>query len=409
MTNVECRMKDGNEVIDLITAALDGIRVLDLTRTLPGPYASMILADLGAQVTKIEDPDRGDPTRSTPPLLKRESSTFISVNRGKHSLALNLKAGAGVEIFHRLLKDADIVLEGFRPGVMERLGLGYEALRSLQPRIIYCSISGYGQDGPMRDRSGHDINYLALAGVLGLQTDASGTPVLSGIQVADLGGALFAVIGILAALAARHTTGEGQRIDVSMMDVGLALLPIAAARLFAKQPVPLGARLPLSGSLACYNVYATADGRHLSVGALEPKFWERFCRVIGRDDLVARHNDESQQSMIREVDNIIKTRTLADWMESFRQTDACVEPVLSLDEAFESLPARHRKMVLTINHPSEGEIRQLSLPFKLSGAPPVMGAAAPLLGQHTREILASLGYTGKQIQDLIDAKVVLAP
>lgn len=391
-----------------MTTALDGIRVLDLTRMLPGPYASMILADLGAQVTKIEDPDRGDPTRRTPPLLKRESATFLSVNRGKQSLALNLKTGAGVEVFHRLLKDADIVLEGFRPGVMERLGLGYEALRALQPRMVYCSISGYGQDGPMRDRSGHDVNYLALAGVLGLQTDASGTPVLSGIQIADLGGALFAVIGILAALAARHKTGEGQRIDVSMMDVGVALLPIAAARLFANQSVPLGARLPLSGSLACYNVYATADGRYLSVGALEPKFWERFCRVIGRDDFVARHNDESQQSMIRDVGNIMKTRTLAEWMECFRQTDACVEPVLSLDEAFGSPPARHRKMVQTMDHPSEGEIRQLNLPFKLSGTPSVLRAAAPLLGQHTREILASLGYTGEQIQNFIDAKIILA-
>jgi crotonobetainyl-CoA:carnitine CoA-transferase CaiB-like acyl-CoA transferase len=260
----------------------------------------------------------------------------------------------------------------------------------------------------MRDRSGHDINYLALAGVLGLQTDASGTPVLSGIQIADLGGALFAVIGILAALAARHKTGEGQWIDVAMLDVGVALLPIAAARMFANQAVPLGARLPLSGSLACYNVYATADGRYLSVGALEPKFWERFCRVIGRDDFVARQNDESQQSMIRDVSNIIKTRTLAEWMEHFRQTDACVEPVLSLEEAFEWPPARHRKMVQTMDHPSEGEIRQLNLPFKLSGTPSVLRAAAPLFGQHTREILASLGYTGEQIQNFIDAKVVSA-
>jgi crotonobetainyl-CoA:carnitine CoA-transferase CaiB-like acyl-CoA transferase len=397
-------MNDG----ETMTAALDGIRVLDLTRMLPGPYASMILADLGAQVTKIEDL-QGDPTRRTPPLLKRESSTFLSVNRGKQSLALNLKTGPGVEIFHRLLKDADIVLEGFRPGVMERLGLGYDALRALQPGVIYCSISGYGQDGPMRDRSGHDINYLALAGVLGLQTDASGTPVLSGIQIADLGGALFAVIGILAALAARHKTGEGQRIDVSMMDVGVALLPIAAARMFANQSLPLGARLPLSGSLACYNVYATSDGRYLSVGALEPKFWERFCRVIGRDDFVARQNDEGQESMIRDVGNIIKTRTQAEWMECFRQTDACVEPVLSLDEAFKSPPARHRKMVLTVDHPSEGEIRQLNLPFKLSGTPPALREAAPLLGQHTRKILVSLGYTGEQIQNLIDAKIIAVP
>ena len=192
--------------------------------------------------------------------------------------------------------------KGFVLGVMDRLGIGYETLRSIQPRLIYCSISGYGQNGPLRARGGHDVNYLALAGVLGLQTDPAGTPVLSGIQVADLGGALFAVIGILAALAARDRTRTGQSVDVSMMDVGIALLPVAASRWFAGDPIPLGARLPLSGGLACYNIYGTADGRHLSVGALESKFWERFCQVIGRQDFISSQFDlgEAQDTMRRD-------------------------------------------------------------------------------------------------------------
>ena len=183
---------------------------------------------------KIEDPQSGDPTRWSPRHRTNQNSTFDTINRGKQSLALNLKSEKGVSIFRRLLENADVVIEGFRPGVMDRLGIGYETLRLIQPRVIFCSISGYGQNGPLRDRGGHDVNYLALAGVLGLQTDAAGTPVLSGIQVADLGGALFAVIGILAALAARDRTGKGQSVDVSMMDVGMALLPVAASRLIRR-------------------------------------------------------------------------------------------------------------------------------------------------------------------------------
>ncbi|MGH8246143.1 MAG: CaiB/BaiF CoA transferase family protein, partial [Gammaproteobacteria bacterium] len=279
--------------------------------------------------------------------------------------------------------------------------------RGRQPRLIFCSISGYGQDGPLRDRSGHDINYLALAGVLGLQADAAGTPVLSGIQIADLGGALFAVISVLAALAARERTGEGQRIDVSMMEVGVALLPLAAARLFANHSVPLGARLPLSGSLACYNVYATADGRHLSVGALELKFWESFCKVIGREDFIPMHMVEDKQELMRQtIEGIIKKRTVAEWIERFKAADACVEAVLSLEEVFQSPQVKERGMVLEIEHTTEGKIRQLNLPFKLSGSRTAVRAAAPLLGQHTRDILVKLGYSAQQIQDLLAAKVI---
>jgi crotonobetainyl-CoA:carnitine CoA-transferase CaiB-like acyl-CoA transferase len=388
--------------------ALEGVRILDLTRMLPGPYATIILADLGAQVLKIEDPRSGDPTRWSPRHRINQNSTFDTINRGKQSLALNLKSEKGVAIFQRLLENADVVIEGFRPGVMDRLGIGYQTLRLLQPRVIFCSISGYGQDGPLRDRGGHDVNYLALAGVLGLQTDSAGTPVLSGIQVADLGGALFAVIGILAALAARDRTGKGQLVDVSMMDVGMALLPVAASRLFAGDPVPLGARLPLSGGLACYNIYGTADGRHLSIGALESKFWERFCQVIGREDFIPRQFDEgeAQYTMISAIRDILKTRTQSEWIDQFRQTDACVEPVLSLEEAFRTPQARHREMIVEAEHSSPGKAFQLGLPFKLSATPPGIPAPAPRLGEHTRQILSSHGYPGTEIEELVRSGVV---
>ncbi len=390
--------------------ALEGIRALDLTRMLPGPYASMILADLGAEIIKIEDTRLGDPTRWSPRHLTPKNSPFLTLNRGKKSLALNLKSSSGVEIFRKLVPRADVILEGFRPGVMGRLGLGYESLRVIQPRLIFCSISGYGQDGPLRDRGGHDVNYLALAGVLGLQTDHAGTPVLSGIQVADLGGALFAIIAILAALAARERTGLGQQVDVSMMDTGIALLPIAASRFFAGEDVPLGARLPLSGGLASYNIYPTADGRHLSVGALEPKFWENFCRVIGREDFIPRHMEdgESQQAMIRQVREIIRERPLAEWIARFNQTDACAEPVLSLMETLNGQQVSHRRMVVETDHPREGKIRQLGLPFKMSDTMPQMGGAAPLLGEHTKEILSSIGYSATEIDQFIAGGVVSA-
>ena len=388
--------------------ALDGVRVLDLTRMLPGPYATMILADLGARVLKIEDPQSGDPTRWSPRHRTNQSSTFDTINRGKQSLALNLKSEKGVSIFRRLLENADVVIEGFRPGVMDRLGIGYQALRLLQPGVIFCSISGYGEDGPLRDRGGHDVNYLALAGVLGLQTDSAGTPVLSGIQVADLGGALFAVIGILAALAARDRTGKGQSVDVSMMDVGMALLPVAASRLFAGDPVPLGARLPLSGGLACYNIYGTADGRHLSIGALESKFWERFCRVIGREDFIPRQFEqgETQDTMTGAIRDILKTRTQSEWIDRFLQTDACVEPVLSLEEAFRTPQARHREMIVEAEHSSRGKAFQVNLPFKLSATPPEMRAPAPRLGEHTRQILSSHGYQGPEVEEFVRSGVV---
>jgi len=293
---------------------------------------------------------------------------------------------------------------------MDRLGIGFPALEAIQPRLVYCSISGYGQEGPMRDRVGHDVNYLALAGVLGLQTDRSGAPVISPIQIADLGGSLFALVAILAALVARQHTGRGQYIDVAMADVGMALMPTGAARHFGGEPVPLGARMPLSGGLACYNVYRTADGRYLSVGALEEKFWAAFCRVVGREDFAARQMDSAaQEEMAGVLAGIIEGRTLAEWTERFAREDACTEPVLSLEEALAAPQARHRRMVFDLADASGGTTRQLNLPFKLSATPPSATAPAPGLGEHTRGILRSLAYAEERIEALLAAGAVATP
>jgi crotonobetainyl-CoA:carnitine CoA-transferase CaiB-like acyl-CoA transferase len=390
--------------------ALQGIRVVDLTRMLPGPYATMVLADLGADVVKIEDTRGGDPTRWSMRHRSGSSSTFEAVNRWKRSLAVDLKNSEGAAVVRRLIERADVLVEGFRPGVMERLGFGFDAVAAFQPRLVYCSISGYGQDGPLRERGGHDVNYLALAGVLGLQADAEGNPVLSPIQIADLGGSLYGLVAILAALVARAHTGRGQYIDLAMADVGTALLPTAVARLFGGDRVPLGKALPLAGRLACYNVYRTADGRHLSVGALEEKFWAAFCRVIGREDLVARQTDEAaQEEMASAVGEIIRSRTLAEWVSAFAAEDACVEPVLSLDEALDAPQSRHRRRVFDFTDPGGSTSRQLGLPFTLSDTPPSPVAAAPGLGEHTREILGELGYSETSIERLIASGAVAAP
>jgi len=388
-------------------SALEGLRVLDLTRLLPGPYAGMILGDLGAEVLKVEDTGAGDPMRWIQGDPGPGNSTFGLINRNKRSIAIDLKAPEGKGLFEKLVRKCDVVLEGFRPGVMDRLGVGWERLRSLNPTLIFCSISGYGQDGPMRDRSGHDVNYLALAGFLGLQTDFRGRPVLSGVQVADLGGALFAVIGILAALAARVRHGTGQYVDLAMMDVGLSLMPVAAGRHFSGQPVLLGARLPLSGSLACYNLYETADGRHLSVGALEPKFWERFCRVMEKTEYIGiQFAEDKQPGMIREIERLVGSRRLEEWIERFEGADACVEPVLSLAEALETPQARHRRLAPVTADFSGRVSRQLGLPFRLSNTPPACVTAAPSQGEHTRQILEFLGIPEDQVERLFRDRIV---
>ena len=366
---------------------LSGIRVLDLTRLLPGPFATLALADLGADVIKIEAPNVGDYMRAMPPAKGGVSGAFWTINRDKRSVVVDLKKPEGVETFLALVEDADVVIESFRPGVLDRLGVGYEVLKQRRPGIILCSISGYGQSGPYRDRAGHDINYLALAGVLAMGGQAGGAPMLPGVQIADLaGGALWALSGICAALYGREKTGEGAHLDISMTEGAMALLAPHFGYLDAgARAMTRGANM-LNGGWACYGLYRTADDRWLSVGALEPKFWFAFNAAIGRagsmGDLA---DDPAVQSRVRgELEAIIATRTRDEWAEVFREVDCCVEPVYEIDEAREHPLHRERQVFSAQRDEAAGELLAMRLPI----GEPAKERVAPRLGEHTDEVLA---------------------
>ena len=378
-----------------MTTALEDIRVLDLSRMLPGPYCSMMLADLGAEVIKVEEPNIGDPTRRSPPIVDGQSAPFNQVNRNKKSITLDLKQTEGREVFLKLASTADVVLEQFRPGVVERLGVGYGSVAAGNPRIVYCSLTGFGQDGPHRYRSGHDLNYLALSGVLGLTTDEHGKPVIPGVQLADLAGGMIAGFAILAALLARERTGRGQYVDVSMFDVMISMLPIPAAFHFAGSTIAVGGKYVLSGAYPFYNVYETSDGKYMTLGALEPKFWAGFCLKVGREDLVSRQFDSADRraNLFEEVRAIFKSRTRSEWIELMRDADCCCEPVLTLSEAFEHPQTRAREMVRDAGH---SNIKQLGFAYKMSDTPPRETSRAPALGENTAELLDACGISEEE-------------
>ncbi len=391
-----------------MTLPLDSIRVLDLTRLLPGPFCTWLLADFGADVIKVEDPSLGDYARWSEPKQGDMGAMFHALNRNKKSLSLNLKTEKGREIFRQLVKEADVLVESFRPGVMDRLGVGYESLNEINPRLIYCAITGYGQDGPYAHLPGHDINYLSYAGMLDLQGVRGGPPVVPAVQVADIGGgALMAGMGILMALLARDRTGKGQFVDISMMDGVISWMPVLSDFL-ATGRLPRRGEMVLSGGKACYGVYETADGRYLSVGALEPKFWEVFCQEIGKPEFISRLNAplDEQERMKESIAAVMKTKTLAEWMDIFRDKDTCVAPVLNLEEAVQNPPVKHRQMVMEVQHPSLGMIRQVGFPIKLSETPAQYRHSAPKLGEHNEEILTQLGYSAADIEQLRKERVI---
>ena len=395
---------------------LEGVRVLDLSRLLPGGFCSLMLADFGAEVLKVEDTGMGDYVRWAEPVVEgaersAASALFLSLNRNKRSIRLNLKTDAGREVLLRLAREYDVVLESFRPGVLDRLGVGYEALRAENPGIVYCAITGYGQDGPYRDRSGHDLNYLGLVGLLALSGEADGPPVQSAGQIADVGGgAMMAAFGILAALRERDRSGEGQIVDVSMADGALSWMAMVAAAALASGRPPRRGGLALGGSLLCYRPYACADG-HVTLGALEPKFWAAWCAGVDRPDLVERQFDPPGSDAHREVAAIFTGRTREEWAAFAGQHDCCLEPVLELEEALASELVRSREMVVELDQPgAAGPVRLLGVPVKLSRTPGDPNhAAGPGLGADTDAVLAAAGYGAEEIARMKESGAVAGP
>jgi alpha-methylacyl-CoA racemase len=404
---------------------LQGIRVLDLSRLLPGGFCSLLLADFGADVLKVEDTGMGDYIRWSPPYYEgahdsAKSALFLSLNRNKRSIRLDLKNERGREALLRLVREHDVVLESFRPGVLDRLGVGYERMREEHPGIVYCAISGYGQSGPKRDASGHDMNYLGLIGLLGLTGErgggAGGDPIQSAGQIADLGGgALMAAFGIMAALRERDGgpgqpgSGEGQMVDVSMADGALSWLAMVAGAYFADGTVPRRGELPLAGSLICYRPYECADG-WVSLGALEPKFWQTWCRGVGREDLIAAQFERPGSDAHTQVKEIFASRTRAEWEAFAGKHDCCLEPVLELDEALESELVREREMVVELEQPGARQpVRQLGVPVKLTRTPGDHARLpGPALGEHTEEVLLAAGYSDAEVAELLDCGAAAA-
>jgi alpha-methylacyl-CoA racemase len=391
---------------------LSDIRVLDLSRLLPGGFCSLLLADFGAEVLKVEDTGMGDYIRWSPPYYEgaddsAKSALYLALNRGKRSVRLNLKEERGREVLLRLVKDYDVLLESFRPGVLDRLGVGYERLKQENPGLVYCAITGYGQDGPYRDRSGHDMNYLGLIGLLGLTGEKDGPPVQPGGQIADLGGgALMAAFGIMAALHEREKSGEGQLVDVSMADGALSWLALVAARYFADNHVPKRGEPELAGGLVCYRPYACKDG-WVTLGALEPKFWQAWCEGVEREDLIPSQFERPGSEAHAEVERIFLERTRDEWQEFATHNDCCLEPVLDLDEALRSKLVNAREMVVELDQPGVGHpVKQLGVPVKLSRTPGAADKPGPALGEHTDEVLQSLGYSQAEIDALKAAGAV---
>ena len=387
---------------------LEGIRVLDLSRLLPGPFCSLLLADFGAEVIKVEDLGMGDYARWSPPYYEgaeesAKSALFLGLNRNKTSIRLNLKDGGGRDALLRLVEHADVVLESFRPGVLDRLGVGYEAMKAVNPGIVVCAITGYGQDGPLRDRSGHDMNYLGLIGLLGMTGEADGPPVQAAGQIADVGGgALLAAFGILAALRERDRSGEGQFVDVSMADGALSWLSMVASSFLADGNVPRRGQLPLAGMFVCYRPYQCADG-WVTLGALEPKFFQAWCRGVGREDLIEQQFAQPGSQAHAAIEAVFMVRTRAEWTAFAGEHDCCLEPVLDLDEVLESDLVRERQMVVPLDQPgAQQPVRLLGTPVKLSRTPADTNRLpGPGLGEHTEAVLLAAGYSGDEVAELI--------
>jgi len=388
---------------------LKGIKVLDCTRLLPYQYCTMILGDLGAEVLKVEEPLQGDYGRWGDAERTYESIAFVMANRNKKSMKLNLKAGKGQEIFRNLAARHDVIIESFRPGVMDRLGVGYEEIRKVRQDIIYCSTTGFGQTGPYREKAGHDINYLAISGILGCTGAHTGRPVIPGILIGDMaGGGIFTALAIISALLGRERSGKGQYIDVAQTDVLASLNILNFAEGLAEKRGQSARPYNLRGASLCYNTFKTSDGKFIALGALEKKFWANFCKVIGREELIEYHLQPYQEgtTVTEELRELFSGRTQKEWVEILGEIDTCFAPVLTPEEALDDPHLKEREMITSFEDPQRGETIQIGFPAKFSDTLNYKRSPVPFLGEHTKEILSGLGCSPDQIEELENEGII---
>ena len=394
-----------------MSGPLTGYRVIDFTQLLPGPLTSRYLADLGAEVIKLEDVAGSDLIRIVPPYDNGVSSSHIAINRNKKSIALNLKSANGQEILHRLVETCDILVESYRPGTATRLGADYETLRKVNSRLVYCSISGYGQTGPYKLRPGHDINYESYCGFLGLTGESvDKPPSLPAVPVADIaGGSLNAVIAILAAIIAREKTGKGQYIDLSMLDGLLSLMVTLYPAYFADRNLPERGKTALTGYYPFYGIYRTKDNQYVSLGAIEVKFWTAFCESINHPELIDKQfgDDNERLTMRKFLEEVFLSKTKDEWMEILEDAGVCVAPINTLDDSLKNPQILARGMIINTSHPEGGNVVQINFPAKFSETAVNVGRyPAPKHGEHTKEILIGLGFSPKEIDRLVGENIV---
>ena len=396
-----------------MTKALEGIRVLDLTRALAGPFCTLMLGDNGADVIKIEIPGSGDDTRKWgPPFIGDESAYFLSINRNKRSLTLNLQDPKAQDVFMKLAKDSDVVVENFTPGVMDRFGLGYEAVKAVNPNVVYCSISGFGQDGPYRSRPAYDQIMQGVGGLMSITGEPDGEPQKIGIAVTDIGAGMWSSFAITTALHHRDKTGEGQYIDISMLDAQVAWLTYQAAFFFANDEPPkrMGAAHP---TLVPYQAFMCSDGKYINVAVGSERIWERFCQGMGREDLKDHPNYSVNSvrvahrgAIVSMLQEIFLTRPVSEWVEDLQAANVPCGPINDLADVFADPQVLARDMLQEMPHPTLGTIKQTGLPIKFSRTPGGLDRHPPLLGEHNQEILSSLGYSDADVQSLKDASVI---